>query len=516
MKGQCSYQVMPRACLGDKELQIRAIGEADVEDVRLWRNAQMDVLRQNSEISPDAQQRYFAEHVWPDKLLLQPKQVLVGIERHGTLIGYGGLVHISWPYRRAEVSFLLEPKLERDLVELRVIFARFLSLIQELAFKDLQLHRLTTETYAHRLIHIQALEDAGHRFEGRLRGHVSVNGRPMDALMHGILANEWHLRSQTTYMGAVLVTSASSKAPLIRAVKTASTRSPYQWSVTAGDTDPLAPAQYEADSFWQMPRLSDEGLNELIDGCRARAISVVLPTRDAELAFWSRHRDAFAQAGVEVIVSTPEAILRCRDKLSFSRFGLDADLPMIPTAITPDALGDGLFVVKERFGAGSRGIGLALTKLAAIEHARSLQDPVFQPFVSGPEISIDGWVGKDGRVVGVVLRRRDRVVSGESQVTTTFSNAFLEEQAISVLAALQLRGPVVMQAIIVDGGIQVIECNPRFGGASTASIAAGLDSLSWSLNETLGEAVPPTFQRRAGEIRQIRMPVDRVIHDSDL
>jgi carbamoyl-phosphate synthase large subunit len=84
-----------------------------------------------------------------------------------------------------------------------------------------------------------------------------------------------------------------------------------------------------------------------------------------------------------------------------------------------------------------------------------------------------------------------------------------------VLNALQLRGPVVLQAIVANGGLQVIECNPRFGGASTSSIAVGLDSFYWSLIEALGDSTPLTFKRASGEIRQIRFPVDQLIHGSN-
>jgi carbamoyl-phosphate synthase large subunit len=113
------------------------------------------------------------------------------------------------------------------------------------------------------------------------------------------------------------------------------------------------------------------------------------------------------------------------------------------------------------------------------------------------------------------LRRRDRVVSGESQVTTTFRDVVLEDQAVRVLAALKLYGPVVIQAIVVDGGLQVIECNPRFGGASTASIAVGLDSLYWSLADALIDSAPPIFKRTSCDIRLVRMPVDKVIYGPD-
>ncbi|MCG5516521.1 MULTISPECIES: GNAT family N-acetyltransferase [unclassified Ectothiorhodospira] len=509
------YRIMPRPRLHDGDLSLRAVGPQDIESIRQWRNAQMDVLRQSAAITPEDQQRYFAEHVWPDMGVLQPQQILLAIERHGQLIGYGGLVHISWPYRRAEISFLLEPHLERDPETLLDHFSRYLLLIQDLAFEDLQLKKLITETYEHRVVHLKGLEAAGHRLEGRLRKHVMVGGQPADALIHGILSHEARSRSPSARDTSVLVTSSSRKVPIIRSLKDAAIRLGQDIQIIAGDTDPMVSTRWEADGFWQMPRLSNNLLTELIEGCRARAISIVLPTRDGELGFWARHRTVLAQAGIEVIVSSPEAIARCRDKLAFALFGRDAHLPIIPAADTPDPFGDAPLVVKERFGAGSRGIGIDLSRDASIEHARGLKDPIFQPFMTGPEISIDGWIDKHGQVAGVVLRRRDRVVSGESQVTTTFRDAVLEKQAMRVLTALQLRGPVVLQAIIVEGALQVIECNPRFGGASTASIAVGLDSLSWSLAEALGDTTTPIFHRAPSEIRQVRVPVDRVLHDFD-
>ena len=63
----------------------------------------------------------------------------------------------------------------------------------------------------------------------------------------------------------------------------------------------------------------------------------------------------------------------------------------------------------------------------------------------------------------------------------------------------------------------MIECNARFGGASTTGIAAGVDSLFWSLLEARGVDVGDyPFIRIAGEIRQVRVPSDIYIHDPDL
>jgi carbamoyl-phosphate synthase large subunit len=68
-----------------------------------------------------------------------------------------------------------------------------------------------------------------------------------------------------------------------------------------------------------------------------------------------------------------------------------------------------------------------------------------------------------------------------------------------------------------EGRCHAIEINARFGGASTTAIAAGLDIWFWTLLEADGgdvSAVP--FERVAGEIRQVRVPSDIIVHDPDL
>jgi RimJ/RimL family protein N-acetyltransferase len=189
--GEQAYSVMPRPRLQDRELALRAVQPADIESIRLWRNAQMDVLRQSTVITTEAQQRYFAEHVWPQKTISHPEQILLGIEMNDRLIGYGGLVHISWRDLRAEVSFLLAPPVEFDRHLRSVIFAKFLRLLQEFAFMDLSLSRLWTETYSNRTEHIHTLEAFGFQLEGRLRKHISMNDVFLDSLIHGSLSNNW-------------------------------------------------------------------------------------------------------------------------------------------------------------------------------------------------------------------------------------------------------------------------------------------------------------------------------------
>lgn len=316
----------------------------------------------------------------------------------------------------------------------------------------------------------------------------------------------------------VLVSSASRKIPLVRAVRTAARRINPLAQVVAGDLSADALSTYVADEFWSMPPTHDDMLEVIIAGCKARDINVILPTRDGELQFWAHHAERLAIHGIVVIVSSESSLANCIDKLAFANLAVSHGLPVIPATTDIYALESTRYVVKERYGAGARQIGIDLNLEQAISHAKSLDFPIFQPYVTGTEFSVDAWVDQNHLVKGLVLRRRDSVVNGESQITTTFSNPALSSTARQVIETLKLRGPVVLQAIQdTDGLMHVIECNARFGGASTTGIAAGVDSLFWSLLEARGVDVGDyPFVRYAGELRQVRVPSDIYIHDSNL
>ncbi|WP_246116716.1 GNAT family N-acetyltransferase [Denitrobaculum tricleocarpae] len=167
-----------------------AIQPEHIELVRQWRNAQMDELRQSHPITPEEQEKFFKENVWPDKAVDKPAQILLAIKEGRRLIGYGGLVYINWEHRRAEVSFLLSEEVEALPDQRSQVFLDFLNSIKALSFVDLGLNRLTTETFAHRTRHIETLETAGFKREGTLREHIVMNGKYANSILHAVIASD--------------------------------------------------------------------------------------------------------------------------------------------------------------------------------------------------------------------------------------------------------------------------------------------------------------------------------------
>ena len=486
----------------------------DREAIRQWRNAQLDILRQAAPLSAEAQDRYFGEVVGPLFEAEQPGQLLFSLLLDEELIGYGGLVHIDWPAARAEISFLLETGRNAHIPTFQTDFTAYLHLLRQVAFEDLSLQKINTEAYDVRPYLTAVLEAEGFAEEARLPRHVQVAGQLVDTVFHSCF------RPTGSFRGHVLVTSLAGKAPLLCAVQAAARRLHYATKVIGADLNPQALARPLADDFWLMPALRDEALPELLAGLKQRGIAYLIPTRDGELAFWSRHRAVLAEAGVAVLVSAPEAVHRCLDKLEFAGFGQQHGLPTIATSLDMDALTErqpqppAAFVVKERHGAGSLSLGLNLPAAAALAHARTLQEPIFQPFIHGREISVDGYVDRAGRVHGLVARTRDVVVRGESQVTTTLPDSALLARLRPIVEELGLYGPFVLQALLTDnGGLHLIECNCRFGGASTLGIAAGVDSFYWFLQEAGGADLQDfPFEPVATPLRQVRTAADRTFH----
>jgi RimJ/RimL family protein N-acetyltransferase len=186
--GLQSHACLPRAIFGHLDYEVLTVQPEHVEPIRCWRNAQMAVLRQAEPIAQAQQQRYFAEHIWPTLAQPQPPQILLALRHRGELIGYGGLVHIAWHHRRAEISFLLDPRRTADEAAYANDFSAFLALVRQVGFEALGLRRLFTETYAFRRHHIGVLEANGFQLEGVLRGHVLMDRQPVDSQIHGCLS----------------------------------------------------------------------------------------------------------------------------------------------------------------------------------------------------------------------------------------------------------------------------------------------------------------------------------------
>jgi hypothetical protein len=170
---------------------IKAISKDDIIFIKDIRNNQLDVLRQPRKLLNEEQFKYYRSIIEPQFEKLHPDQLLLSFLRNGQLIGYGGIVHLNWMDMRGEVSFLLSPERTLNEGKYRQEFKVFLSLICIIAFSELKLNRLFTETYDIRDNHILALSEYGFSLEGRMKEQVLIDDVFVDSLIHGLLRGKY-------------------------------------------------------------------------------------------------------------------------------------------------------------------------------------------------------------------------------------------------------------------------------------------------------------------------------------
>lgn len=185
------YRCLGRLSIGAGPYRLQSLRRSDIQLIRVWRNAQLYVLRQRASVSEIEQEHYFDRVVQPGFPKRQPEMILMSLLREGKCIGYTGLTHIDWAAERAEISFLVDPARAQDPTVYQQDFSRCLEMLASVAFENLEFNRLFAETFDLRPAHIGILEAAGYRLEGRLREHVEVDGRVVDSLVHGLLRSDW-------------------------------------------------------------------------------------------------------------------------------------------------------------------------------------------------------------------------------------------------------------------------------------------------------------------------------------
>ena len=174
-----------------------------------WRNEQIYHLRQARPLTNEDQQRYFDnvvaklfDHPMPDQILfsylenrrssessessLNHCRVATEVgEAKGICVGYGGLVHINWIDRNAEISFIMDTNLEKE--HFAEHWSNYLTMLKEVAFKDLGLHKIYTYAFDLRPHLYTVLEANGFARDATLKDHCFFEGRYKDVVIHSYL-----------------------------------------------------------------------------------------------------------------------------------------------------------------------------------------------------------------------------------------------------------------------------------------------------------------------------------------
>jgi carbamoyl-phosphate synthase large subunit len=263
--------------------------------------------------------------------------------------------------------------------------------------------------------------------------------------------------------------------------------------VIAADADRGAIGLRLGDGAAVLERSDDPRFVEsLTTAARVAGASVLVPTVAEELVALSGSRDELEAAGLQTWLPHADAVLDCLDKWRFAKVAQAAGVATPSTNLGSAEGVPGPFVVKPRFGRGSRDIYFADDDESLAYALKRVPEPIVQTRLEGREFTADTLVAPDGSVAGVVPRWRLETRGGISTRGETFVDPGLIVDVAELLGALGLRGPANVQGFIGEDGMpRFTEVNPRFSGGLPLSLAAGADLVGEYVHVARGGTIRP-------------------------
>lgn len=177
-----NYKCLSVSKLESNGFHIESLRDEDKYEIMDIRNQQIYHLRQNEPLTKEKQEHYFATVVAGLFEQEKPSQLLFSFFENGNFIGYGGLVHINWVDKNAEISFVMKTELEKD--SFAKYWSNYLKLIEKLAFEELNFHKIFTYAFDLRPHLYPVLESCGFKEEARLKEHCLFDGQFFDVVYH--------------------------------------------------------------------------------------------------------------------------------------------------------------------------------------------------------------------------------------------------------------------------------------------------------------------------------------------
>lgn len=220
-------------------------------------------------------------------------------------------------------------------------------------------------------------------------------------------------------------------------------------------------------------------VDRLLEICRAEACALLFPGLDAELPVLAREAPRIRDAGTIPVVSSPEVIAICDDKLATARFLQENGFPTPRTLPLSERVTGELefpFVLKPmRGGARSQGVHVVADERAfrTLLPALPADNYVAQEQLLGDEYTC-GSLNLDGRCLGTIVMRRI-LRDGDTYKAFVEEDPALHSFVRQVLERLRPFGACNVQLRMKDGVPCVFEFNARCSGTTYCRTLAGFN-----------------------------------------
>ncbi len=268
--------------------------------------------------------------------------------------------------------------------------------------------------------------------------------------------------------------------------------------IIATDLSEYAPALYEADKYYLVPRIDDPAyIDTVLKICKMESVDAVTTLIDPEIMLLAENRERFEDIGVEVLAPYVDTARLCFDKYEMYKYLTDKGIPTVRTwgtlseAEAATESGEVTFpvFVKPRRGSGSVG-AKKIFDLEALKVAFEEDDTlIMQEYMDCLDLDADIYADTvSHEPVAIFSKKKISTTIGGANKTISFKDEKLFAFVKEFMKHFEFNGPLDADFFCRDGEYYLSEINPRFGGAYLHAYGAGVDFIKLIENNLSGKA----------------------------
>ena len=297
--------------------------------------------------------------------------------------------------------------------------------------------------------------------------------------------------------------------------------------VIATDCSEYAPALYDADSYYIVPRMTAPGyIDKILDICKKDHINGVLSLIDPELSLLAQHKSDFKAVGTTVIGSSYVLCEMALDKWAMYNWLTAHNYRCAKTFVRFAAFEQALaereisfpVFVKPRFGSAS----LHISKADDFETVKFLfehqPDMIIQEFLDGQEIGADVYTDMlSGQVAAIFTKNKLVMRAGETDKAVSFKDKKLFQLISCFVEESGYLAQIDMDIFKIGSEYYISEVNPRFGGGYPHAYECGVrtpqmivNNLNGHINQTIiGEYQSGIIMMKYNELKTLVLGDDK-------
>ena len=258
--------------------------------------------------------------------------------------------------------------------------------------------------------------------------------------------------------------------------------------VIVTDCSNIAPALYEADKYYIVPRMTASGyIDVILDICKKEKISGILSLIDPELSLLAEHVDKFAEIGTTVVGSSYQLCEMSLDKMQMYQWLVEHGYKCAKSYMNKEAFYEDIntgFVRYPVFVKPARGsASIAISKVydketleLLLSHDNGL---MIQEFLNGQEIGADVYIDMiSGEVISIFTKKKIVMRAGETDKAVSFKDDKLFSLIEKFVTEAGYRGQIDIDIFEVNGEYYISEVNPRFGGGYPHAFECGCNHMT--------------------------------------